>query len=118
MLKAKKIRLHESQARRRDVGDDEKAECRGLYNWWVMKLRAGERWNWERAKQTLAQSRKFDPSIDQVYGKLLAKVYFRLDKAMQAFFKRVAVGEKPGFPRVRPRHQFFTLCSSFGLSAL
>src|SRR5215467_1553223 len=37
-------------------------------------------------------------------------VYFRLDKAMQAFFKRVAAGEKPGFPRVRPRHQFFTLC--------
>ena len=45
-----------------------------------------------------------------MYGKLLAEVYFRLDKAMQAFFKRVAAGEKPGFPRVRPRHQFFTLC--------
>ena len=52
----------------------------------------------------------YDPEIDQVYGKLLAEVYFRLDKAMQAFFKRVAKGETPGFPRVRPRHQFFTLC--------
>jgi putative transposase len=110
MLKAKKIRLNESQAGRRHLGDDERAECRGLYNWWVMKLRAGERWNWKHAKKTLADSRKFDPSIDQVYGKLLAEVYFRLDKAMQAFFKRVAAGEKPGFPRVRPRHQFFTLC--------
>src|SRR5215472_15546311 len=29
---------------------------------------------------------------------------------MQAFFRRVAAGEKPGFPRVKPRHQFFTLC--------
>ena len=84
--------------------------CRGLYNWWVMKLRAGERWNWKHAKKTLAQSRTFDPAIDQVYGKLLAEVSFRLDKAMQAFFKRVAAGKKPGFPRVRPRHQFFTLC--------
>ena len=37
-------------------------------------------------------------------------VYFRLDKAMQAFFRRVQAGETPGFPRVRPRHQFFTLC--------
>jgi putative transposase len=82
-------------------------KCRGLYNWWVMKLRAGERWNWQDAKKTLAESRKFDPEIDQVYGKLLAEVYFRLDKAMQAFFQRVANGEKPGFPRVRPRHQFF-----------
>jgi putative transposase len=75
-----------------------------------MKLRAGERWNWKAAKKTLAESRKYDPSIDQVYGKLLAEVYFRLDKAMQAFFKRVAAGEKPGFPRGRPRHQFFALC--------
>jgi putative transposase len=33
-----------------------------------------------------------------------------LRKAMQAFFKRVAAGEKPGFPRARQRQQFFTLC--------
>jgi putative transposase len=45
-----------------------------------------------------------------VYGKLLAEVYFRLDKAMQAFFRRVKAGDTPGFPRVRPRHRFFTLC--------
>jgi putative transposase len=37
-------------------------------------------------------------------------VYFRLDKALHAFFRRVVDGETPGFPRVRPRHQFFTLC--------
>src|SRR5215510_5185693 len=110
MLKAKKIRLDESRARRRHPGVHERAECRGLYNWWVMQLRAGERWNWKAAKKTLAQSRRYDPDIDQVYGKLLAEVYFRLDKAMQAFFRRVQEGEKPGFPRVRPRHQFFTLC--------
>jgi putative transposase len=85
-------------------------KCRGLYNWWGMRLRAGEHWNWKDAKKTLAESRKYDPAIDQVYGKVLAEVYFRLDKAMQAFFKRVAAGEKPGFPRVRPRQQFFTLC--------
>src|SRR5262249_27202546 len=47
--------------------------------------------------------------LKQVYGKLLHEVYFRLDAAMQAFLRRVANGEKPGFPRVRPRHCFFTL---------
>src|SRR5215469_2494138 len=109
MLLCKKIRLQVSE---QDAATLEmmQGKCRGLYNWWVMKLRAGERWNWQDAKKTLADSRKVDPEIDQVYGKLLAEVYFRLDKAMQAFFKRVAKGEKPGFPRVRPRHQFFTLC--------
>jgi putative transposase len=108
MLLCRKIRLQVSE---QDAATLEmmQGKCRGLYNWWVMKLRDGERWRCMTAKKTLAESRKFDPDIDQVYGKLLAEVYFRLDKAMQAFFKRVQNGETPGFPRVRPRHQFFTL---------
>jgi putative transposase len=109
MLLCKKVRLLVSE---QDAATLEmmQGKCRGLYNWWVMQLRAGEHWNWQDAKKTLSDSRKVDPDIDQVNGKLLAEVYFRLDKAMKAFFKRVQNGEKPGFPRVRPRHQFFTLC--------
>ena len=109
MRLCKKIRLQVSD---QDAATLEmmQGKCRGLYNWWVMKLRCGERWRCWDAKKTLAESRKVDPEIDQVYGKLLAEVYFRLDKAMQAFFMRVQKGETPGFPRVRPRHQFFTLC--------
>ncbi len=86
-------------------------KCRGLYNWWIGKLRNGERWpGWRKAKKTLRESRAHDPEINAVYNKLLAEVYFRLDEAMQAFFKRVAEGtKKPGFPRYKPRHQFFTL---------
>ncbi len=48
--------------------------------------------------------------MNQVYGKLLAEAYFQIDKAMQAFYRRVKAGETPGFPRFRPRHAFFTLC--------
>jgi putative transposase len=78
----------------------------------VMRLRSGERWpGWKRAKKTLQASRQYDPDLNAVYGKLLHEVYFRLDHAMQGFFRRVAAGEtRPGFPRVKPRHQFFTLC--------
>ena len=86
------------------------SKCRGLYNWWVMRLRTGETWNFKRCKKTLAESRLHDPELDDVYGKLLAEVYYRLDGAMGAFFRRVKAGETPGFPRVRPRHTFFTLC--------
>jgi putative transposase len=109
MLLCRKIQLQVSE---HDAATLEfmQGKCRGLYNWWVMKLRNGERWRWQDAKKTLAESRMFDPDIDQVYGKLLAEVYFRLQGAMQGFFRRVANGETPGFPRVRPRHQFFTLC--------
>ena len=69
MLLCKKVRLQVSEC---DAATLEmmQGKCRGLYNWWVMKLRAGQRWNWQEAKKTLAESRKYDPSIDQVYGKL------------------------------------------------
>jgi putative transposase len=109
MLLAKKIRLEITEP---DAAALEfmQGKCRGLYNWWVMRLRNGERWNWQDAKKTLAESRQFDPELDQVYGKLLAEVYFRLHGAMRGFWRRCAAGEKPGFPRVRPRHLFFTLC--------
>ncbi len=87
------------------------AKCRGLYNWWVMRLRNGELWPGTLvAKKTLKESRKYDPELNYVYNKLLQEVFFRLGAAMDAFFRRLKNGEKPGFPRVRPRHCFFTLC--------
>ena len=86
------------------------AKCRALYNWWVMRLRDGEQWNFAEAKRSLQESKQFDPELEDVYGKLLADVFYRLKAAMDAFFRRVANGETPGFPRVRPRHCFFTLC--------
>ena len=109
MLLCKKIKLEISA---QDAASLEfmQSKCRGLYNWHVMKLRDGEKWNLYEAKKSLQASKVHDPELDQVYGKLLAEVFFRLDHAMKAFFRRLEAGEKPGFPRVRPRHCFFTLC--------
>jgi len=110
MLMSKKIKLEVSTC---DAATLEfmQAKCRGLYNWWVMKLRSGGPWPGTLlAKKTLKESRKHDPELNHVYNKLLQEVFFRLGAAMDAFFKRVKNGEKPGFPRVRPRHSFFTLC--------
>ena len=84
-------------------------KSRALYNWWLGKLKSGEKWNFAQAKRTLKDSREHDPELNDVYGMLLAEVYFRLDRAMQAFFRRVRKGEEPGFPRFRPRHKFFSL---------
>jgi putative transposase len=110
MLLCKKIRLEVSE---QDAATLEfmQGKCRGLYNWWVMRLRDGEQWpGWKDAKATLQESKQHDPELHQVYGKLLHEVYFRADTAMKAFFRRCKAGEKPGFPRFRPRHCFFTLC--------
>lgn len=109
MLLCKKIKLNVTE---QDAATLEfmQGKCRGLYNWWVMKLKNDEKWpGWQQAKVTLQESKQYDPELKQVYGKLLHEVYFRLDAAMQAFFRRVKAGETPGFPRVRPRHCFFTL---------
>ncbi|GCF10840.1 hypothetical protein KDI_44040 [Dictyobacter arantiisoli] len=86
------------------------SKCRALYNWQVMQLRGGATWNLYEAKKSLHASKIYDPELKHVYGKLLQEVFFRLDKAMTAFFQRVKAGETAGFPRVRPRHCFFTLC--------
>jgi len=110
MLLCKKIKLEVSD---QDAATLElmQSKCRGLYNWWVMRLRNGEKWpGMYEAKKTLHASKQHDPELEFVYGQLLDEVYYRLDHAMAAFFRRVATGEKPGFPRVRPRHCFFTLC--------
>ncbi|HEX9413187.1 MAG TPA: transposase [Ktedonobacterales bacterium] len=110
MLLCRKIRL---QVSAQDAAALEfmQGKCRGLYNWWVLRLRDGERWpGWQAAKASLQDSRAHDPELAFVYGKLLHEVYFRLDTAMAAFFRRVQAGDTPGFPRVRPRHAFFTLC--------
>ena len=109
MLLCKKIKI-EVSPRDAEALEFMQAKCRGLYNWWVMRLRDGERWDVYEAKQSLQASKQYDPELRAVYGKLLAEVYFRLDRAMKDFFRRVQAGEKPGFPRVKPRHQFFTLC--------
>jgi putative transposase len=109
MLLCTKIKLRVSEA---DVAALEfmQGKCRALYNWWVMRLRDGERWpGWVEAIATLEVSKAHDPDLRFVYGKLLHEVYSRLNKAMSAFFRRVQAGETPGFPRVRPRHAFFTL---------
>ncbi|GHO79923.1 transposase [Ktedonobacter sp. SOSP1-85] len=109
MLLCKKIRIEVSE---QDAATLEfmQGKCRGLYNWWVMRLREGEKWNLYEAKRSLQGSKRHDPELVQVYGKLLQEVYYRLDGAMKAFYRRAKAGETPGFPRVRPRHCFFTLC--------
>ncbi len=110
MLLCKKIRLEVSEQGAATL-EFMQGKCRGLYNWLVMRLRTGEKWlGVYEAKKTLQASKQSDPELKYVYSKLLHEVYYRLDGAMQAFFRRLANGETPGFPRVRPRHWFFTLC--------
>ncbi len=108
MLLAKKIRMNVSP-RDAETLEFMQAKCRALYNWHLSQLNAGAKWSLYDAKKTLQQSRQVDPEINAGYGKLLQEVFFRLDEAMQAFFRCVKGGETPGFPRYHPQQKFFTL---------
>jgi putative transposase len=55
--------------------------------------------------------RKTNPFAGQVHSHLLQVVVQDLDKAFNAFFRRLAVGETPGYPRFKGPHRF----ASFGL---
>src|SRR5436305_15088861 len=78
MLVAKKIKL-EVPHNDATILEFMQGKCRGLYNWWIMKLRNGEKWpGWRKAKKTLQERKQYDPQLSQVYGKLLQEVYFRL----------------------------------------
>ena len=54
MLLCKKIKIEVSE-RDAAVLDFMQSKCRGLYNWWVMKLREGERWNLLRGQENPAK---------------------------------------------------------------
>ena len=51
------------------------------------------------------------PEYRGVYSQVLQDVLKRLDRAYQAFFRRVKAGQKAGFPRFRGRDRFDSLCS-------
>ncbi len=112
MLLCKKIKIEVSSQDAQTL-EFMQGKSRGLYNWWIGRLRNGEKWpGWKDAKATLQESKQYDPQLQQVYGKLLAEVYFRIDKAMRDFYRRCKErqeGQKAGFPRFKPRHEFFTL---------
>src|SRR4051812_42062238 len=52
------------------------------------------------------QYRKTFPQAKLVYSQTLQQVAINLDKAFQAFFRRVKAGETPGYPRFKGRNRF------------
>lgn len=88
---------------------------RGLYNDALTERRLA----WEKKRKSISyvdQSgqlkaiRQFDEDAAWVNFSSVQQTLRRLDKAFQAFFRRVRSGEKPGFPRYKGRHGFDSVC--------
>src|SRR5262249_39575078 len=85
--------------------------CRELYNAALQERR--DAWQKCGVSMTLASQSAQLPAIKEVrpeyrdlHSQVLQDVLTRLDRAFQAFFRRVKAGEKPGYPRFQGSNRY------------
>ena len=90
--------------------------CRRWYNMCLAERKDA----WEKEQRSIGKYtqlakvkafRRANPFAAPVHSHILQVTTADVDKAFQAFFRRVHAGEQPGYPRVKGKGRF----SSFGL---
>jgi putative transposase len=110
VIKAFKYRLHPNK-------ETEKklffvlARCRELYNAALSERRdaykyAGKSVTVYEQKRDLVDIKHIREEYKDIASHVIQDVLFRLDKAFQAFFRRVRNGEEPGYPRFKGRNRY------------
>ncbi|HXG94929.1 MAG TPA: transposase [Blastocatellia bacterium] len=107
MQRAFKYRIYPSKAQARKL-DATLALCCELYNAGLQERRDAGRINrttvnYHTQAIQLPEIKSVRPELGTVHSQVLQDVLRRLEKAFNAFFRRLKVGEKPGFPRFRSR---------------
>ena len=114
-LKAFKFRLYPSRSQGRLL-EQTLETCRQWYNTCLEERKA----TWAESREQVSlydQLRKVKdlkathPYAKNIHSHILQTVVQDLDKAFTAFFRRLKVGETPGYPRFKSRDRF----DSFGL---
>ena len=120
MLLSYKYRLYPNNEQRQTL--DRVLNCgahRQLYNAALQERR--EAWQKcrislyyrDQAKQ-LKELRTFDEDAAWLNYSSIQQTLRRLDKAFQAFFRRVQAGEEPGYPRFKGKGWFKSVCYLYG----
>jgi putative transposase len=86
--------------------------CRQVYNtaleqrrtWWARGQGKGATYYQQKAE--LPDLKAACPEYAEVNAQVLQDVVLRVDRAFQAYFRRVAAGEKPGYPRFQCRNRY------------
>ena len=93
--------------------------CCELYNGALQERRdayklVGISIGYSHQQNQLPEIKKTRTDLKQIHSQVLQDVLRRLDKAMDAFFRRVRVGQTPGYPRFRARSRYdsFTFTQS------
>jgi putative transposase len=110
MLKAFKYRIYPSRAQvtklERTLG-----LCCELYNAALQERRDAYRICGKSIRcydqiNQLPDIKEIRTDFNTIHSQVLQEVLLRLDKAFDAFFRRVEAGERPGFPRFRARSRY------------
>ncbi|MEW6208970.1 MAG: transposase [Acidobacteriota bacterium] len=110
MLKTFKYRIYPSHAQRTRL-ESTLGLCCELYNAALQERRDAYRISgksvtcYDQISQ-LPDIKEIRPDLNRVHSQVLQEVLRRLDKAFDAFFRRVTEGERPGFPRFRARSRY------------
>ncbi len=85
--------------------------CRDLYNSAVQERR--DAWKLNRINVScfdqinqIPDIRKLNPDYMQIQARVCSQVLRRVDKSFQGFFRRLKLGERPGFPRFKGKSFF------------
>jgi len=114
MLKTFQYRLYPTKSQERLL-ESTLETCRRFYNDCLAERKEA----YEQEKRTISKFaqlhqvktlKQTNPHAATVHSHILQVVVSDLDKAFQAFFRRVKAGEKPGYPRFKGRNRF----DSFG----
>jgi putative transposase len=85
--------------------------CRELYNAALQERRdayrmVGKTLNYYDQANQLPAVKEARPEYRDLHSQVQQDVLRRVDKAFQAFFRRVKAGEKPGYPRFQGRNRY------------
>jgi len=110
MHKTFKYRIYPSKAQARKL-DATLALCCELYNAALQERRDAWRMsrtsiNYHAQAIQLPEIKTTRPELGMVHSQVLQETLKRLDKAFDAFFRRLENGEQPGFPRFRSRARY------------
>jgi putative transposase len=85
--------------------------CRELYNASLQERK--EAWQKCGVSVTIAQQsvqlpevKDVRPQYRDIHSQILQDVLTRLDKAFQAFFRRISEGQAPGYPRFQGANRY------------
>jgi putative transposase len=92
--------------------------CRVLYNVALEQRRTrwgrgqGKRATYDQQKTELPDLKAACPEYAEVNAQVLQDVLLRVERAYQAFFRRVQAGETPGYPRFQGRDRYHSFTYS------